>query len=371
MKKSSIMVIDSLRQIVANLNVSAVAPALLLRNLLCASKQVEEARQTDTRHPDVGGGGLEPEARGLARVRRAVGTLMKPLATLAQIAMSGSPAHAADPVELAAFVALARPAPTVVLQYGAAASQAVDLFLPVGSGPHPVAMLIHGGCWSVTTAGREQLRHIGAELASRGIAVWSVGYRRANEDGGGYPGTFQDVGLALDRLRSDAARYHLDLSRTVLVGHSAGGHLALWAAARDSLPAASPLYNAHPFMPGSIISLAGIGDLEAFARLVPIHCGPGILEKLVPATIATDAYAEISPAALPAPKAPVVMISGILDRLVPPYAAHDYARAMRRKQASTELVEIPGAGHFDLVTPGTRAWTEIRGRIEVALGVAP
>jgi pimeloyl-ACP methyl ester carboxylesterase len=65
------------------------------------------------------------------------------------------------------------------------------------------------------------------------------------------------------------------------------------------------------------------------------------------------------------------MISGILDRLVPPYAAHDYARAMRRKQASTELVEIPGAGHFDLVTPGTRAWTEIRGRIEVALGVAP
>ena len=299
---------------------------------------------------------------------------MRPLATLALIAMSvSSNAYAADPVELADFVALARPAPTVVLQYGAAPSQAVDLFLPKDQGssdggPHPLAILIHGGCWNVTTAGREQLRHIGAELASQGIAVWSIGYRRANEDGGGYPGTFLDVGQAIDRLRSDAARYHLDLSRTVLVGHSAGGHLALWAMARDSLPAASPLYSAQPFMPRSVISLAGIGDLEAFARFVPLHCGPGVIEKLVPATSSADAYAEISPAALPPPKGQVVMISGILDRLVPPYVADDYVRAMRRKQAtSMERLDIPGAGHFDLVTPGTRAWTEVRGRIETAL----
>jgi acetyl esterase/lipase len=298
---------------------------------------------------------------------------MRPLATLALIAMSGSPAaFAADPVELASFVALPRPAPTVVLQYGAATSQAVDLFLPSGSGQHPVAILIHGGCWSVTTAGREQLRHIGAELAGQGIAVWSIGYRRANEDGGGYPATFQDVGRAIDRLGSEAGRYHLDPSRTVLVGHSAGGHLALWAAARDRLPAASPLYSARPFMPRSVISLAGIGDLEAFARFVPVLCGPGIIEKLVPATSSADAYAEISPAALPPPSGQVVMISGILDRLVPPYAAHDYARAMRRKQAtSTERIDIPGAGHFDLVTPGTRAWAEVRSRIEAALSAAP
>ena len=163
---------------------------------------------------------------------------MKLTAILALIAMSASPAPCvADPIELATFIALARPAPTVVLQYGPSDSQAADLFLPSGGGPHPLAILIHGGCWSVTTAGREQLRHIGAELTSRGIAVWSIGYRRANEPGGGYPGTFQDVGTAIDRLRSDATRYGLDLSRTVLVGHSAGGHLALWAAVRDQLPA--------------------------------------------------------------------------------------------------------------------------------------
>jgi acetyl esterase/lipase len=292
---------------------------------------------------------------------------------LALVVMSGTgAAHAADPVELATFVALARPAPTIELPYGAAPSQAVDLFLPSGSGPHPVAILIHGGCWSVKTAAREQLRHIGAELASRGIAAWSIGYRRADEDGGGYPGTFSDAGRAIDHLQSSAAQYHLDLSRTVLVGHSAGGHLALWAAARDGLPAASPLHTAQPFMPRSVVSLAGVGDLASFARFVPILCGAGVIEKLTPATASTGGYAEISPAELPPPKGHVVMISGILDRLVPPYAAHDYAKAMRRKQAaSPELVDILGAGHFDLVTPGTSAWEEVRARIAAGLSRGP
>lgn len=301
--------------------------------------------------------------------RQTVASLLPAGALAVLMAISGPrTADAAEPVELATFVALPRRSPTTVLQYGAAAAQAIDLFLPTGSGPHPVAILIHGGCWNATTAGREQLRHIGAELANLGIAVWSIGYRRANEDGGGYPGTFLDVGLAIDRLRSGADRYQLDLSRTVLVGHSAGGHLALWAMARDGLPAASPLYRAEPFMPRAAISLAGIGDLEAFARFVPILCGPGIIEKLVPATVSEGAYAEVSPATLPPPKGKVVMISGILDRLVPPYIAHDYARAMQRKQATaTERVDIPGAGHFDLVTPGTDAWAEVKGRIESAL----
>jgi acetyl esterase/lipase len=303
---------------------------------------------------------------------------MRTHATLALTAMSISSAlHAADPVELSAFVTLERPAPTAVLRYGTADSQAVDLFLPSGpSAPfgdraraHPVAILIHGGCWrDLPGAGREQLRHLGAELASLGIAVWSVGYRRADENGGGYPGTFQDVGSAIDRLRSEAGRYHLDLSRTVVVGHSAGGHLALWAAARDHLATRSPLYGPHPFLPGAVISLAGIGDLKEFARFVPLACGPGIIERLVPATDSADPYAEVSPAELPPPRARVVMISGILDRLVPPYVADDYARAMRRKHATAvELVDIPGAGHFDLVTPGTAAWEEVRSRIVAAL----
>jgi hypothetical protein len=98
---------------------------------------------------------------------------------------------------------------------------------------------------------------------------------------------------------------------------STGGHLALWASVWDQLPAGSPLLSHAPFVPRSVISLAGIGDLKAFARMVPILCGPGIIDRLAPQTTSADPYAEISPTALPPPTGRVVMISGIVDRLAP------------------------------------------------------
>jgi acetyl esterase/lipase len=277
----------------------------------------------------------------------------------------------ADPVELKTFAALDKPTPTAVLAYGPASTQAVDVFLPSGKGPHPVAILIHGGCWrDLPGAGREQLRPIASELANRGIAVWSIGYRRADEQGGGYPGTYQDVASAIDQLRLHAADYQLDTSRTVAVGHSAGGHLALWASLRDQLPPQSPLRNTNAFIPGSVISLGGVPDLKAFGRFVPILCGPGIIEKLAPQGGSSDPYAEISPAQLPPPPGRVVMVSGILDRLIPPYVADDYARSMQRTYSkAVALVEIPGAGHFDLVMPGTPAWKEVESRIVEALRI--
>ncbi len=168
------------------------------------------------------------------------------------------------------------------------------------------------------------MRHLGAELVQYGIAIWSIGCRRANEAGGGYPGTYLDVGAAIDRAREDAPRYRLDLARTVLVGHSAGGHLALWAASRGALPASSPLHAPSPFTSCAVISLDGVGDLREFARFVPLHCGSGILEQLAP----SEALGEVSPAALQ-PATAIVLVSGVLDRLVPPGVAHDYTRALR------------------------------------------
>jgi acetyl esterase/lipase len=277
----------------------------------------------------------------------------------------------ADPVELSTFVAIEKPTPTAVLEYGSDASQAVDVFLPSKQGPHPVAILIHGGCWrDLPGAGREQLRPIASAIANRGIAVWSIGYRRADQNGGGYPGTFQDVATAIDKLRSHAAQYTLDAERTVVVGHSAGGHLALWASLRDRLPAASPLRSKNALIPGAVISLAGVPDLKAFARFVPLLCGPGVMEKLAPQRGAADQYADISPAQLPPPPGRVTLVSGILDRLIPPYVADDYARLMQRTHSkAVTLIDIPGAGHFDLVTPGTPAWKAIEARIVAALQI--
>ncbi|GJE71045.1 alpha/beta hydrolase [Methylorubrum podarium] len=288
---------------------------------------------------------------------------MKRCAILGLAVLAVAPASA-DPVELSAFRDLPRPAPTLQLTYGEAPSQGIDVFLPAGPGPHPVAVLIHGGCWSAAAAGREQMRHLGPELTRRGIAVWSIGYRRANEAGGGYPGTYQDVGAALDRLVDAAGAHHLDLSRVVLVGHSAGGHLALWAVSRGALPAESPLYATTRLVPRAVISLGGVGDLTSFARFVPVLCGPGIVERLAPA----DKLSEVSPASLPPSGVPIVLVSGVFDRLTPPWVAHDYARRLREKTGTApRLVNVSDAGHFDLVTPSAPAWQAVRNLVEASL----
>ena len=282
-----------------------------------------------------------------------------------------APARAATPIGIPGFMAIPRPAPTESIRYGAAAVQAIDVFLPARRRVRmPVAVLVHGGCWSSRTGAREQLRHLGADLAARGIAAWSIGYRRANEEGGGYPGTYQDVATAIDRLRNEAPRLGLDLSRVVLVGHSAGGHLALWAAARDRLPASSVLHADDPFVPREVVSIAGIGDLEAFLPKVPGICGQDVADRLVGVASPrrADVYSDTSPAALPARGARVTMLSGVLDRLVPPYVAHDYAQAVRG-QVDVERVEVRDAGHFDLVAQG-EAWREVRRYVERALGAA-
>ncbi|MEE7463641.1 esterase [Methylobacterium fujisawaense] len=272
----------------------------------------------------------------------------------------------ADPVDLSAFRDLPRPPPAPQVLYGKAPAQGVDLFLPDDPGPHPVVALVHGGCWSATSAGREQMRHLGPELTRRGIAVWSIGYRRADEVGGGYPGTYRDVATALDRLVADSPDHRLDLSRVVLAGHSAGGHLALWAASRQSLPAASPLHGSVRFVPRAVISSGGVGDLATFARFVPVLGGPGIAERLAP----TDKLAEVSPAALTPSAGSVIMVSGALDRLTPPWVAYDYVGALRRRpMVVPRLADIPDAGHFDLVTPSARAWQRVRGLIEEAVEV--
>jgi acetyl esterase/lipase len=127
-----------------------------------------------------------------------------------------------------------RPQPTTTIRYGEDALQVVDLWLPEGAGPHPVALMVHGGCWQTDIADRTLMNWIAEDLRRRGVAVWNIDYRGVDRPGGGYPGTFLDAAAAADALRDHAARHNLDLSRVVAVGHSAGGHLALWLAARPA-----------------------------------------------------------------------------------------------------------------------------------------
>lgn len=250
------------------------------------------------------------------------------------------------------------------IPYGSSPAQVVELFLPKGKGPHPVVVLVHGGCFLAEYQGLPQTSGIAADLAGRGYAVWNVEYRKLGEDGAGYPGTFQDVAAAVDRIRTEAPTYKLDSRRVVAVGHSAGGHLALWAASRGKLSTDSQLRRAEPLKIRAVVSLGGIGDLKAHAGVFSGACGPTISQVAPPGT-----YAETSPGELLPSGAAVTMIHGEFDHVMPPGTGRDYAAKVRASGDTAEAIEIKGVGHFDPVIPTTDAWkTVVVPAIERAFG---
>ncbi len=263
-------------------------------------------------------------------------------------------ASAADTISFSDLLARPRTAADSKVAYGPGPQQFGELWLPKGQGPFPVVVLIHGGCWQADLPGTELMDYLAADLRDRGYAIWNLEYRRIGHPGGAWPGTFTDVAAGLDHLRTIAGPRALDLSRVVLVGHSAGGHLASWAAARPGLPKESPLWAADPLAVKGVISLAGINDLEAFRATGPDRCGgPQTIDDLVSAVTRAgqDVYADTSPMRLPAPSALVVVVSGELDPIVPPAFGPPFAA----RWSATELT-IKDAGHFELIDPTSPAW---------------
>lgn len=277
-----------------------------------------------------------------------------------------SEAFAAETISFSDLLARPRAAADATIAYGAEPQQFGALWLPTGQGPYPVVVLIHGGCWQADLPGTELMDYLAADLRDRGYAVWNLEYRRIGHPGGAWPGTFKDVATGLDHLRTIAGPRGLDLSRVVLVGHSAGGHLVSWAAARSGLAKDSPLWTADPLPVSGVVSLAGINDLEAFRATGPDRCGgPQTIDDLV--SVATragqDVYADTSPARLAAPKGQVSVISGELDPIVPPVFGPPFAA----RWSATELT-IKDAGHFELIDPTSPAWkSEIMPVIEEML----
>jgi acetyl esterase/lipase len=245
------------------------------------------------------------------------------------------------------------------IAYGAEPAQVVDLFLPKGKGAHPVVVLIHGGCYLAQYQGLPQTSGMAADLARRGYAVWNIEYRKLGEAGAGYPGTFLDVADAVDRIRVDAPKYGLDPRRVVALGHSAGGHLALWAASRAKLPKTSPLWRRDALKISTVISLGGIGDLEGQGDVFAGACGPEPIPKIIGLADRQGAYADTSPAELLPSGARVLMISGELDHVMPPATGRAYAERVRKAGDSAEAVAIPGATHYDVVIPTTAAWKQV------------
>ncbi|SHN36689.1 Acetyl esterase/lipase [Duganella sacchari] len=275
------------------------------------------------------------------------------------------------PMTLEDYLALNGPAPAQQVAYGAAPSQFAQLFLPVGAGPFPLVVLIHGGCWTQAFGGITQMRSMAGSLVEQGIAVWNVEYRRYDEEGGGYPGMYQDVATALDLLRTLAPQHQLDLARVVLVGHSAGGHLAQWAASRARLPRSSPLYVADPLPVPVVISLGGLADLRHEEALIKTSCERDMVQLAGVASAARpDIFSDTSPAEMLPAGIRTVLIHGELDTVSPPRVGQDYARRAQAAGDAAQLLVLPGASHYDEVAATSPSWTIVSAQIRQALGLA-
>lgn len=289
------------------------------------------------------------------------------LVVLAGVVLSGSASGPAAPISLPELTSRPRPHATERISWGPGPSQFADFWKPDGKGPFPVAVLIHGGCWQAAF-GLDLMDYAAEDLRRHGVAVWNIEYRRLGEPGGGYPGTFADVGAALDHLRQEAPRRHLALDRLVVVGHSAGGHLGLWAAGRSRLPSNSPLRTRDPLKIGAVISLGGVADLETPSQACG---GDATVRDLVgPATASRhDPFADTAPLSLEPFAARQVLVHGESDTIAPVSMGEIYKQKAHRKGAEVELQRIRGQGHFDLIAPGSPAWeTNVRPLILRAVG---
>jgi acetyl esterase/lipase len=250
------------------------------------------------------------------------------------------------------------------LPYGPDPSQYAVLHLPPsdgGDGPLPVVVVLHGGYWRAQY-GLELGTPLAVDLTNAGVAALNVEYRRIGS-GGGFPTTLADVAAAVDLLAGsvgDLGRM-LDLDRVVMLGHSAGGQLAAWAASRTRLPAGAPGAGPRVLARG-VVAQAGVLDLVAAADQ---GLGAGAVVDLLggPPTAQAGRYAIASPAALVPAPCPVVAVHGTADTTVPPDQSRRYVAAALAAHGQARLRMIDGADHFRLIDPTDPAWFAVRDEV--------
>jgi pimeloyl-ACP methyl ester carboxylesterase len=258
--------------------------------------------------------------------------------------------------------------PTAVLNYGTGPLQIGELRLPEGKGPFPVAVVIHGGCWTKGLATLQNTAPIASDLTKSGVATWNIEYRQVGDDDGGWPGTFLDWGAAVDDLREMAKTYPLDLSRVVVVGHSAGAHAALWVAARNRLPAESEIRGADPLPIKAAVAIDGPCDLVGFVGLDEQVWGMPATVGLMGGTPSDypKRYAQASPQALLQLGLPQFLISA---NAINAGKAQEYQKLAQAKGDHVEIASID-TGHFELIAPGQDAWAQVKRVIlDQALGL--
>jgi acetyl esterase/lipase len=247
------------------------------------------------------------------------------------------------------------------IAYGSEPSQFGELHLPDAPSPWPIVTVIHGGSWE-DDVDLSIMDDVCTSLRGTGRAVWNVEYRRVGEIGGGYPGTLDDIAAAIDHLGPVAAEHPVDLDRMLLLGHSAGGTLALWAAGRSALPAGGP--GSNPLVTAqAVVSLAGVPDLATCSVNNEVN---GACTRFIGGTPAErpDRYEVASPAALLPLGVPQAIVQGRQDEVVPLSQPEGYATAAQAAGDSVSLDLLPGVDHFELIATDQPAWTRVLEQID-------
>ena len=229
------------------------------------------------------------------------------------------------------------------ISYGSDPNQFGDLRVPNGRGPHPLALVIHGGFWRA----KYDLGHAGhmcAALARAGIATLNVEFRRVGNAGGGWPGSFRDIQAAYGCLPTLAKQYPVDATRVTVVGHSAGGHLALMSAVHQ------------PSLRG-VLALAPVSDLR---KAWELHLSNDAVVEFLGETPShvPDRYAEASPAELSI-RSPQVIIHGTHDDTVPVEMSRSYVETKRKRNENVRLIELD-CGHFEPIDPSSSSWPAVQ-----------
>jgi acetyl esterase/lipase len=247
-----------------------------------------------------------------------------------------------------------QPPPDERVVYGADPNQFLEVRLPHTKGPHSLLLNIHGGYWRA----RYDLKHAGhlcEALRVAGVATFNSEYRRIGDPGGGWPGTFEDIRSAYRFIQQERSRFHLDLDRLVVMGHSAGGQLALCLAA-------------HEPSVRRAISLAGVVDLK---KGYALHLSNDAVAAFLggkPDAV-PEHYREADPMELRITHARQWLLHGQDDDTVPPAFSRDYVMQKKKAGESVELLEIPRAGHFELIDPASEGFKQVTSTVLTALSL--
>ena len=257
-----------------------------------------------------------------------------------------------------------KPVPTHEISIGEGTSDKIDLWVPDGNGPFSVVLMVHGGCWQKEIADRTLMNYAAEDLRQRGLAVWNIEYRGVDEVGGGYPGTFLDTAAAADAIRNYADEYNLDTEKLAAFGHSAGGHLSVWLAARHKLLKTSPLYQQDPLKIPAVVNSGGLADLEYSVPHTLKSCLADVQEKLTGTASADrpNVYSDTSPVELLPIGAIVTSVNGAEDGIAPSLLGEGITKKLIAAGDTANFIKIENSGHVELIAPGTDAF-EIQAQI--------